>query len=82
MVKNVGGEVDMFSRMQRKGRTLGGGEILNWETENVGCAVAQFQEFVISMNFPLDLRSDVSFCNFVLQFSICCFVGELGHSYL
>lgn len=81
--KNAGGEADMFSRMQKKGKdTQGGGEILNWEIWNVGCAVAQFQEFVISVNIPLNLRSDVSCWNSVLRFPVCCCVGGHGHSYL
>ena len=51
--KNVGGEVDMFSRVQGKGDTQGGGKILNWEIENVGCVVAQFQEFMSSVLISL-----------------------------
>lgn len=35
-------------------------EILNWEIENVGCMVMQFQEFIISVNIPWGLRSDDS----------------------
>lgn len=57
-------------------------EILNWEIENVGCMVMQFQEFIISVNIPWGLRSDDSCWNFVLQFPICWFVGQLGHSYI